>query len=316
MEPSNAVMSPRGTPRLSPNVNTPAAKMNLFSLPFEIRLLIYDQLLIQSDDLLRTFCTCKFCADLKNPSIGRECLNPSLLRTNRAVHDEALPILYSKNVFSFFCWGPLGCSNQFSRYSGCTLRVCHASQPSRCRNTVLGPIANRHSTWAGAARIITCPSDAAKFHVKRIFFKLNWVYHRILDYFPNEWWHLVERDILRLFPGLEQIEIQITAEATSRLAIFTVFRRKDLIAECKHDHHSPLANAASRLHSRAGAREDLHYVEALCDAVVASYMFKEMKDCSFGLDIVSWTHDDVKPTGSRNLMDTGTKIRFGCRNSC
>ena len=305
-------MSLHDNPRLSPNVNTSTAKLNLFSLPFEIRLLIYDQLLVQSDDLLRTFCTCKFCADLKNPSIGRDCLNPSLLRTNRAVHDEALPILYAKNIFSFFCWGPFGYSIQ-SRYSDCTLRVCHARQPPRCRHTVLGPIANRHSTWAGAARIITCPSDAAKFHVRRIFFKLDWVYHRILDSFPNKWWHLVESDILRLFPGLDQIEIQISAEAMSGLAIFTVFRRKDLIAECKQDYHSALANVASHLHPTAGAREDPHYIEALCDAVVASHMNKEMKDCSFGLDRVSWTHDDMEPTGSRDMMETGIKIHVGCR---
>ena len=316
MEPSNSIMSLHHTSHLSPNVNTPTAKLIFFSLPFEIRLLIYDQLLVQSGDLLRTFCTCNFCADLKNPSIGRESLNPSLLRTNRVIHDEALPILYSKNVFSFFCWGPFGRSNQFSRYSDRTHRACHASQPSKCRNTVLGPIANRHSMWAGAARIIACPSDAAKFHVRRIFFKLNWVYHRVLDCFPDEWWHLVESDVLRLFPGLEQIEIQICAEAISRLALFIVFRRKDLIAECKQDYHSDLANPASRLHPRAGAREDLHYIKALCDAVVASHRYKKMRDCSFGLDIVSWTHDDMKPTGSRALMEIGTKIRVGCRNSC
>ena len=50
---------------------------------------------------------------------------------------------------------------------------------------------------------------------------IDWVYHRILDYFPNEWWHLVERDILRCFPGLEQIEIQISVEEMSGLPIFT-----------------------------------------------------------------------------------------------
>ena len=314
MKPSNPIMSLHRTLRHSPNANTSTAKPNLFSLPFEIRLLIYDQLLVQSDDLLRTFCTCKFCADLKNPSIGRECLNPSLLRTSRAVHDEALPILYSKNIFSFFCWGPFICANFVPSRRDRARRFYHASQPSKCRRTVFGPIANRHSTWAGAARIITCPSDAAKFHVRRIFFKLNWWYHRILDCFPNEWWHLVESDILRLFPALEQIEIQISGEPMSGLEMFTVFRRKDLMAECKQDYHSALASAASRFPgSAAGEDVRVHYIEALCDAVVTSQTSKNMKNCSFGLDIVSLTHGEMKTSGSRNLMETGTKIHVGCR---
>ena len=312
-------MSLHGTLRHSPNANTSTAKLNLFSLPFEIRLLIYDQLLVQSDDLLRTFCTCKFCADLKNPSIGRECLNPALLRTSRAVHDEALPILYSKNIFSFFCWGPFICANLIPGRNWAR-SFYNARQPSECRRTVLGPIANRHSPWAGAARIITCPSEAAKVHVRRIFFKLNWWYHRILDCFPNEWWHLVESDILRLFPALEQIEIQISGEAKrknwgeaiSRQEMFTVFRRKDLMAECKQDYHSALASAASRL-AGSEAGENLHHIEALCDAVVASQMSKKMKDCSFGLDMVSLTNGDSTPSGCRHLMESGTKIHVGCR---
>ena len=92
-----------------------------------------------------------------------------------------------------------------------------------------------------------------------------------------------------------------------------IYRRKDLIAKYKRDHHRALANVVSRSHPRAGAREDLHYIEALCDAVVVSHTTNERKDCSFGLDIVSWTHDDVKPTGSTALMDTGNKIRVGYR---
>ena len=42
------------------------------------------------------------------------------------------------------------------------------------------------------------------------------------------------------------------------------------MAECEQDCYSALANAASCSHPKTGAREDLHFVETLCDAVVAS----------------------------------------------
>lgn len=72
-----------------------------------------------------------------------------------------------------------------------------------------GPLANRHSVWAGVTRIITCPCDAAKPHMRRIFLQLNWVYHTIVEGFLTQWWQAVESDVLRLFPGLEQITVQI-----------------------------------------------------------------------------------------------------------
>lgn len=48
-----------------------------------------------------------------------------------------------------------------------------------------------------------------------------------------------------------------------------------------------LVNSASRLCLRAKAREGLANIEAICDAVIASNMQEEMKDCVFGVKLVS-----------------------------
>ena len=317
MEPSTSSKPSQVAIRPAPDADISMARLNFFSLPCEIRILIYNQLLIQSDKLLRTLCTCKFCTQLKypttgTPTMGTECLTPSLLRTNRAIYDEALPILYSKNTFSFFCWGPFGCANSFSRYRNITRKVCHASQDSPCLNNVLGPIANRYSGWAGAARIIQCPYDAARLRVRRIFFKLSWMYHEILDHFSDVWWRLVESDVLRLFPGLDQIEIQLLADV-SRPAIFLVFRRKGSMTARKRGSYDFMMEAASWSDLRPRASDNKHNIPVLVKAVSISHKQWEMKDCSFGLDVVRWTDDDLKPTGSKAFMHLGCGVHLGCR---
>ena len=133
------------------------------SLPPEIRLLIYNELLVQSDDLLRTFCKCNFCARLKHRTIGKDCLTTSLLRTNKAIYNEALPILYAKNIFSFLCYGPFRHSAElgvFTHHLGRPRFIARAGD----KGFKIGLLANRYSPWAGVTKIITCPSDTAKLH--------------------------------------------------------------------------------------------------------------------------------------------------------
>ena len=55
-------MLPKSTYPLHLDTDTNTA-FPFLSLPPEIRLLIYNELLVQSDDLLLTFCKCKFWQD-------------------------------------------------------------------------------------------------------------------------------------------------------------------------------------------------------------------------------------------------------------
>ena len=273
---------------LRPSARTPTlgAESAFLNLPLEIRLLIYDELLVQPDELIRTFCTCRFCAHLQSPPLGRDCLNPSLLRTNKAILTETLPILYSKNVFLFSCYGPF---TYVTRMNFSRLRRNEITTMERAgtNGSPTGPLANRDSPWAGVARINKCPSDSAKPHVRRLFLRLDYVYHRVLESFPNQWWYAVESDVLRFFPGLEQIVVQISVKQIRMLAFTLVFRRKDLIPPSVEDYKSILARAAS-LHPSAG--EDLRNLETVFDEIVVSQTQGELKHCRFGAITGSWTH--------------------------
>ncbi|KAJ8131808.1 hypothetical protein O1611_g1813 [Lasiodiplodia mahajangana] len=73
--------------------------MCLLRFPTEIRLRIYSELLIQDDPI-------RFGADFGpcNPSLicrTRKSLCPSLLRVNKTINREAIPLLYSSNRFRF-----------------------------------------------------------------------------------------------------------------------------------------------------------------------------------------------------------------------
>lgn len=301
-------MPPEFTSPFLPDTDTNATSPFL-SLPTEIRLLIYNEILVQSDDLLRTFCKCKFCARLNRRTISRDCLTTSLLRTSKAIYNEALPILYTKNLFSFLCYGPfrhsaeLGVSTHRLGQPGFMAPGCEK----------IGLLASCYSPWAGETKMITCPSDTAKQHVKMISLKLLWVYRTILDGFPTQWWQPVESDALRLLPGLEQITVDITPrEMPVSLSTFRmVCQRKDLMTERRQDYNSILADLATPLHPSAKAREGLISMEAICDAVVESHTQGEMKNCIFGVKTVSWTDDYPLAADPYSMQKIDTSIHLG-----
>ena len=86
--------------RVSPNAETSNVGSHFFSLPLEIHYLIYDKLLVQSHEL-RTFYLCKNRDNLRDPTVVREYLSPSLLRTSKAILDEACPPFTLDTCFPF-----------------------------------------------------------------------------------------------------------------------------------------------------------------------------------------------------------------------
>ena len=73
--------------------------MNFFKLPAEIRLQIYEKLLVSPDPI--QFYHPSFPPDLSG---YQGC--PALLRASKRVHREASPVLYSYNRFEFNCIHP------------------------------------------------------------------------------------------------------------------------------------------------------------------------------------------------------------------
>ena len=92
------VESPLLLTSLIPSHRFSQFQMVLLSFPIEIRLKIYSELFVQHSPV-------RFGADwgLCNPRLVRrgKGLNPALLRVNKTVNREAMPILYSNNRFQF-----------------------------------------------------------------------------------------------------------------------------------------------------------------------------------------------------------------------
>src|ERR1700735_5560061 len=71
-----------------------AVSMDFFNLPAEIRLQIYEELLVLSEPII-------FNSYRPFRMQQRYGLCPALLRTSKGVHREASPMLYSSNRFEF-----------------------------------------------------------------------------------------------------------------------------------------------------------------------------------------------------------------------
>ena len=64
--------------------------MHLLDLPLDIRLRIYSELLVQDSPV-----------EFSEVPHGKQCFSPALLRVNKSVNREAIPLLYSNNCFRF-----------------------------------------------------------------------------------------------------------------------------------------------------------------------------------------------------------------------
>ena len=303
-------MPPKSASSLLFDTITSRTAFPFLSLPAEIRLLIYSELLVQSDGLPRTFCRCWLCAHFGNRMYGKDCLTVSLLRTSKAIYHESLPILYSKSLFSFLC------SKSYRHLASLDVSRHHWSGIFALGGgdgLNAGPLANRHPPWAGLTGVITtCPSDSAKPCVRRIWVRLLWRHHTVLDGFPTQWWQPVESDVLRLFPGSEQVTVHISLKEMPVSNIYVVFRRRDLMAERRQNYKSILADTASLLHPSAKAREDLRMMEAICDALVHSHTQGEMKNCILGVKTVGWTENHWLGTKPYVMHNVNTNIHLGC----
>lgn len=295
----------------SHDTNISKAGFRFLSLPPEIRLIIYKELLVQSDGLHRTFCMCEYCPNLKSRSVGRDHLNPSLLRTNKAIYNEALPVLYSNNTFAFLCYGSFthrDSLNIYRRRRGRRRIMTRAGDDG----LKTGHIAYRHAPWTGVARVIACPSDAAKLDVRKVVIQLDCMLHTIPDSFPSQWWQPMERDVLRHLPGLEQIVIQPSWKKTPVASFDMVLQRKDLMIEVRQNYKNMLADLATRLHPRPNVKV-LRYVEEICDALVTSHAQGEMNKRTFGVKSVCWTDGYMPDEGIECVKETSHNIQLGCR---
>jgi 2EXR family protein len=73
--------------------------MNILDLPAEIRLQIYEELLVLSEPIIFRMSWFPPSPPLFHKSAYGLC--PALLRASKSVYREAIPLLYSRNRFDF-----------------------------------------------------------------------------------------------------------------------------------------------------------------------------------------------------------------------
>ena len=90
-----------------PDTDTSSAGFHFLSLPVELRPVFYNEHLVQSDDMLRTSCTCKFCANMKiDESYSRQRLSEPMVTAHEQSYLQrslTCPLL-QEIIFLFILW--------------------------------------------------------------------------------------------------------------------------------------------------------------------------------------------------------------------
>ena len=159
---------------------------SFLTLPREIRLSIYEELLAPCLGFERLLCKCQRCRQrtkrmqLANPMKEQRTMFPAVLATNKAIHDEAISILYSKNVFQL----------------NCPEISIHAT------NTHV-PDFNAFNS------LIFLESAIARMHLKKVLVTFSCYARDELEGFPDIWsW--VEPMILNQYPNLDHITVLLS----------------------------------------------------------------------------------------------------------
>ena len=76
-----------------------ACNKPIFPLPIELRVKVYEQLLVRLDGSLKPHGFQRY--TVKSHYHGENCISIDILLTCRTIYEEALPILYGKNILAF-----------------------------------------------------------------------------------------------------------------------------------------------------------------------------------------------------------------------
>ena len=178
-------------------------------LPAEIRLIIYKELLVRNNRPELCFCS----RDLHRaysqlPKFG---VHPAILRTCKTIYYEALPILYTENVFEILCvFGQLG--KQYLWYRTC-----------------------------GPSLLLTCPTPQASIYLQQVFLTFTDIIRPFNDMGLNSddikqfarCWPRIEQETLELYPNVKSIFVQIHQENFQSICLKLARRHESNKAEAK-----------------------------------------------------------------------------------
>ena len=229
-------------------------------LPVEIRLLVYNELMVQNIDLYRP--TCDFCpAHRTNFTYYANLVYAEILRTSKQVYTETLPILYSQNTVHMKCL--------------------------ECENMDHPPL------WAGLNEpnhITTELIEHFYSHVKDIAIAYRIIeyepYDRIIE-FPVEW-PTIEHEILERYENTGHISLRVRLCYTSDATFDLVRRSCKSMSECVQDYNSVLAEHHAYLADYDDHRSLLAALKETCDAVVLSHAQGKLKNTAFAVQRIRW----------------------------
>jgi len=257
---------------------TPTAGVSPFlRLSAEVRIHVYDDLLIQLDGSHRTLCTCP--GQHHAPGF-QNTIFPAILRTNKLIHAEGLYVLYSKNTLKLICDAEIKTWYQ-------SIQV-----PQPQSNLIISP-------GARALSYVTAASAAFRISVQFDFGNFG------------SFWSSAERDLLQSYRSLDRITLILRNNTTPDLRIEMVRKAMVSKGERLQDYKESLGKL-----TYGGGRQTGRAVEELCDAVLTSQYRGGLKTSVFGVRTTSWETGgsiyESDEEGGDMAVKEEAKVYLGC----
>ena len=242
------------------------------ALPIEIRLMIYDELLIHDVDLYRA--RCESCSSREGHSgIGMDSANPvshaylactQILRTNKQICSEAIARLYSKNMICVKC------------------KECEAWESSESWTCSVEPhrhLSTRYDHYYTHVRNIAIVYEIGIFKP-----------YRLLNFFAIHWPSIDDTIILR-YENTKHISLRLQSSDPSEITVDLTRRTCNPPTERVHDYERVLAQARvsnwNDKHSTL-ALVALADLEEICDDIILSHVRGDFRFTAFAVRSVRW----------------------------
>ena len=259
-------------PPVRANVESTAPPRTFFrfmALPIEIRLMIYNELLVHDVDLYRT--RCQLCSmrerhfairmDSANSVSYAHLACTQILRTNKQICCEAIARFYSKNTVHLKC------------------RMCEASTSLEMWACPVEPHGH-----------LSAHIDHYYPHVKKIaiaFETGSTRSYRPLSELPDRWPTIDDKILLR-YENTKHISLRIRSSDTCETTVELARRVYDTLTERMHDYESVLAQASAHYRNDKIHTLILEALEILCDILVLSHARASLKFTAFGVRSIRW----------------------------
>ena len=247
----------------------PRTFFGFMSLPIDIRLMIYDELLVRDVDLYRT--RCEVCTIREHYSaIGMDSAYPvsyahlvctQILRTNKQICCEAIARLYLKNTVHVRC------------------RKCEASTSSNLWACSVEPhryLSAHYAHYYPHVRNIAIAYDIGS---AKTFRPLGDLTAR---------WPTIDDTIILGYENTKHISLQIRSSNTLDITIDLARRIHNPPTERGHDYESVLAQTNAHNRNDKDLTSDLAALEEICDELVLSHASGDMRSTAFAVRSIRW----------------------------